>query len=44
MSIEIDALERNNTLSITILPDGKKPIVCKWVYKIKYCLDGTVDI
>lgn len=36
MDSEIQALEQNNTWTLTSLPAGKKPIGCKWVYKIKY--------
>ena len=25
------------------LPADKKPIGCKWVYKIKYRVDGTIE-
>jgi Reverse transcriptase (RNA-dependent DNA polymerase) len=25
------------------LPKGKKPVGCKWVYKIKYNSDGTIE-
>lgn len=25
------------------LPHGKKAIGCKWVYKIKYNVDGTIE-
>jgi len=28
---------------LTPLPAGQKPIGCKWVYKIKYNSDGSVD-
>ena len=43
MDNEIDALEQNNTWTLTPLPFGKFPIGCKWVYKIKYNLDGTIE-
>jgi Reverse transcriptase (RNA-dependent DNA polymerase) len=26
-----------------VLPKNKKPIGCKWVYKIKYHSDGTIE-
>ncbi|KAJ4771370.1 Retroelement pol polyprotein-like [Rhynchospora pubera] len=43
MQIEIEALERNNTWSIEDLPSNKKAIGCKWVYRIKYNSDGSVE-
>ena len=43
MKAEIEALERNGTWKIEDLPPGKKAIGCKWVYKIKYKSDGTVE-
>ncbi|XP_074271111.1 uncharacterized protein LOC141595037 [Silene latifolia] len=43
MSKEIEALEKNKTWKVVTLPNGKKPIGCKWVYKIKYKADGTVE-
>jgi hypothetical protein len=36
MQSEIDALEQNQTWALVDLPPHKKPIGCKWVYKIKY--------
>ncbi|KAK6128802.1 hypothetical protein DH2020_037438 [Rehmannia glutinosa] len=42
MHQELQALERNNTWSLTHLPKGKKAIGCKWVYKVKLNPDGTV--
>ncbi|GJW88634.1 ribonuclease H-like domain-containing protein [Tanacetum coccineum] len=33
---EIEALNRNNTLTITELSASRKPIGCKWLFKIKY--------
>ena len=41
--MEIEALEANGTWTLTTLPKGKKPIGCKWVYKIKYRSDGTIE-
>ena len=43
MSTEIDALVSNNTWTFTPLPSNKKTIGCKWVYKIKYKADGSVE-
>ncbi|XP_074300338.1 uncharacterized protein LOC141631584 [Silene latifolia] len=43
MKKEIDALEQNGTWKIVKLPEGKKPIGCKWVYKIKYHANGTIE-
>ena len=40
---EIHALTKNGTWEITNLPKGKKAVGCKWVYKIKYRTDGTVE-
>ena len=43
MATEIAALEANNIWTLTPLPAGKKPIGCKWVYKIKYKADGSIE-
>ncbi|XP_075658622.1 uncharacterized protein LOC142628397 [Castanea sativa] len=43
MDAEINALEANNTWTITSLPPSKKPIGCKWVYRVKYKSDGSVE-
>ncbi|CAH9121069.1 unnamed protein product [Cuscuta epithymum] len=43
MQREISALERTGTWTLTPLPPGKRAIYCKWVYKIKYKSDGTID-
>jgi len=40
---EIQALENNETLDISDLPPDKKALGCKWVFKIKYNSDGTVE-
>nr|KYP38661.1 Retrovirus-related Pol polyprotein from transposon TNT 1-94 [Cajanus cajan] len=43
MAKEIQALESNNTWSLCPLPQGKSSIGCKWVYKIKYRSDGSIE-
>jgi hypothetical protein len=43
MKSELAALELNRTWSIVELPTGKNPIGCKWVYKIKYNVDGSIE-
>lgn len=43
MATEIIALELNNTWIVTSLPFGKQPIGCKWIYKIKYKADGSIE-
>ena len=43
MDKEIQALEQNHTWELTSLPLGKTPIGCKWVYRIKFKSNGTVD-
>nr|KYP70473.1 Retrovirus-related Pol polyprotein from transposon TNT 1-94 [Cajanus cajan] len=40
---EIKALEENNTWTLVPLPKNKRPIACKWVYKLKHKVDGTID-
>uniref|UniRef100_A0A803QA39 Reverse transcriptase Ty1/copia-type domain-containing protein n=1 Tax=Cannabis sativa TaxID=3483 RepID=A0A803QA39_CANSA len=43
MDIEIEALERNGTWIVVSLPAHQHAIGCKWVYKIKYNDDGSVE-
>ncbi|XP_042944823.1 uncharacterized mitochondrial protein AtMg00810-like [Carya illinoinensis] len=43
MDAELHALEQNNTWVLTDLPHGKVPIDCKYVYKVKHNLDGSVE-
>ena len=43
MKNEIWALEDNGAWVMKHLPSGKKALGCKWVYKIKYNFDGTVE-
>ena len=43
MQQEFSDLEANNTWEEAVLPEGKKPISSKWVYKIKRHADGTIE-
>ena len=43
MDVELQSLQKNHTWVLSDLPLGKKPISCKWVYKVKYHADGTLD-
>ena len=43
MAKEIEALELNNTWVIADLPPEHKPINCKWVYKVRYNADGSIE-
>lgn len=43
MFSELQALIDNNTWTLVPLPPGKRPIGCKWVYRIKYHADGSVE-
>lgn len=40
MNEELQALELNNTWQIDPLPKDRKPLGCKWVFKIKEKLMG----
>jgi len=43
MANEIRALEENETWVLQKLPPGKKALGSKWVYKIKYHSDGSIE-
>ncbi|KAK9062516.1 hypothetical protein SSX86_019703 [Deinandra increscens subsp. villosa] len=43
MKREIQALEHNGTWTLEPLPEGKRTIDSKWVYKIKYKPNGEVE-
>uniref|UniRef100_A0A2N9IZL0 Reverse transcriptase Ty1/copia-type domain-containing protein n=1 Tax=Fagus sylvatica TaxID=28930 RepID=A0A2N9IZL0_FAGSY len=43
MTKEHVALEANHTWVLTSLPPGKHPIGYKWVYKIKFKSDGSIE-
>ena len=43
MDEELKSMEDNHTQSLGSLPQGKHTIGCRWVYKIKYKQDGSVN-
>ena len=43
MDKEIEALEVNNTWTLTPLPLGKSVIGYKWVYRVKYLPNGIIE-
>jgi len=43
MTKEITALEENQTWDLTTFPLGKRVLGCKWVYKGKYKVDGSIE-
>ncbi len=43
MQEEYDSLVVNNTWSLVPFPKARKPISCKWVFKIKHGVDGEVE-
>lgn len=42
MNEEMEALSRNNTWVLADLPPGRKPIGCKWLYKVKNNAEGQI--
>ncbi|RVW34543.1 Retrovirus-related Pol polyprotein from transposon RE1 [Vitis vinifera] len=43
MQHELTALELNKTWKLVTLPKNKRTIGCKWVFKVKYKADGTIE-
>lgn len=43
MSHEIEVIEATNTWTIQALTQGKKTIVCKWLFKKIFNVDGSLD-
>ncbi|KAL4018221.1 hypothetical protein IC575_021811 [Cucumis melo] len=40
---EMKALEKNRIWKICALPKGHKTVGCKWVFSLKYKVDGTLN-
>jgi len=43
MDQELTALEQNGTWTLTSLPPGKRTLTSKWVYRVKFRPDGSVE-
>ncbi|XP_035842144.1 uncharacterized protein LOC118488849 [Helianthus annuus] len=43
MNLEMEALLRNQTWELVDLPNDRKPIGSKWIYKIKYKANGEIE-
>jgi hypothetical protein len=39
----MDSIMGNKTWKLVDLPPGSKPIGCKWIFKRKMKVDGTID-
>nr|KYP43110.1 Retrovirus-related Pol polyprotein from transposon TNT 1-94 [Cajanus cajan] len=40
---ELDALDKQKTWILTDLPPNKRAVGCRWVFKVKYHADGSVE-
>ena len=43
MDEKMAALQRNQTWDLVPLPEGRKPVGCKWVFKRKMGSDGSIE-
>src|SRR3989442_6828922 len=43
METEMKALEINGTWEKCKIPEGKKPVGCKWVFTVKHRVDGSIE-
>jgi hypothetical protein len=43
MDMEMEALHQNGTWELVALLLGKKTVGCKWVYTVKFNLDGSIE-
>ena len=44
MKSEMDSMYENQVWDLVDLPEGVRPLQCKWIFKIKFGLDGNPDI
>ena len=43
MKVEIDSLQDNSVWDLVQLPEGRKPVGSKWLFKVKTNADGSVE-
>jgi hypothetical protein len=43
MEEEMAALNRNHTWTLTTLPRGRSPVDCRWIYKLKHRVGGSIE-
>jgi hypothetical protein len=40
---EYDSIVHNNVWEVVLRPVGKSVVTCKWLYKTKYVVDGSIE-
>jgi hypothetical protein len=43
MELEMEALHQNATWELVPLPPNKQIVGCKWVYTVKFNIDGSLN-
>ena len=43
MNEEMKSLQKNSTWEVVDFPEGKIPVGCRWVFTIKYKVDGPLN-
>lgn len=43
MNDEMQALQKNETWELVECPLGKKPVMCRWIFTVKYKADDNIE-
>eukprot|EP00253_Pinus_taeda_P011846 PITA_11846 len=43
MEEELDSFAKNNNWDLSELPEGRSVVGCKWVFKLKWKVDGSIE-
>jgi hypothetical protein len=43
MQEEYDSIMRDDVWKVVHMPDGNSVVTSRWLYKIKYVVDGNID-